>query len=40
MGMNFKAPFFDDPGNFLLVIAAMAVLAVLILGVARLRHWI
>ncbi|MCY7418400.1 MAG: CorA family divalent cation transporter [Chloroflexi bacterium] len=40
MGMNFKAPLFDDPGNFPVVILAMALLALLILGVARFRHWI
>jgi Mg2+ and Co2+ transporter CorA len=40
MGMNFDLPFFDDSSNFWLVIAAMPVLAVLILAVARFRHWI
>jgi magnesium transporter len=40
MGMNFQIPFFDDPGNYLLVVVLMALLALLILGVARLRHWI
>lgn len=40
MGMNFKAPLFDDPGNFQLVIGLMAAMAVVILVVARLRHWI
>jgi magnesium/cobalt transport protein CorA len=40
MGMNFKLPFFDDPANFWLVAGAMVVFAVLILGVARARHWI
>ena len=40
MGMNFKLPFFDDAGNFWLVVGAMALFAVLILGVARRRRWI
>jgi magnesium transporter len=40
MGMNFKLPFFEDPGNFWLVIGAMVLFAVLILGVARARDWI
>jgi Mg2+ and Co2+ transporter CorA len=40
MGMNFKAPLFDDPGNFPVVIAAMLGLAVLILGFARWRRWV
>jgi magnesium transporter len=39
MGMNFKLAFFDDPGNVWIVLGSMAVLAVLILAVARLRHW-
>ena len=40
MGMNFKLGFFDDPNHFWLVVAAMLGLAVLILGIARFRHWI
>ncbi|HEX2753943.1 MAG TPA: CorA family divalent cation transporter [Candidatus Limnocylindrales bacterium] len=40
MGMNFKAPIFDDPNNFLVVIAAMLTFSVSILGVARWRHWV
>ena len=40
MGMNFQIPFFADPGNYALVVAAMVVLALVILGFARLRHWI
>ena len=40
MGMNFELPFFDDPGNFWLVIGAMILFAVVILGVARARDWI
>ncbi len=40
MGMNFKPGFFDDPTNFFIVIGAMVVLAVGILLVARMRHWI
>jgi len=40
MGMNFKAPIFDDPNNFLVVIGAMIAFSLTILGVARWRHWI
>ena len=40
MGMNFRVPLFDDPGNFLWVVALMALLAGSILGFARLRRWI
>lgn len=40
MGMNFKLGFFDNPENFWLVAVAMLGLAVLVIGVARLRHWI
>jgi len=40
MGMNFKAPVFDDPNNFLVVIAAMVAFSLSILGIARWRHWI
>ena len=40
MGMNFQIPFFQDPGNFLVVVLVMTLLAVVILGLARLRHWI
>jgi magnesium transporter len=40
MGMNFKLPFFDQPGNFWLVIAAMVALAAAILGLSRWRGWI
>jgi magnesium transporter len=40
MGMNFKLPIFDETANFFLVIAAMVILAVAILGVARWRRWI
>jgi magnesium transporter len=40
MGMNFKAPIFEDPNNFWLVIGAMVVFAVVILGIARWRDWI
>ena len=35
MGMNFKLPFFDEPGNFWIVVAAMVVFAVAIV-IARL----
>ena len=40
MGMNFELPFFDDPGNFWLALAAMLGLAALILIAARIRGWI
>ena len=40
MGMNFPVPFFDEPRNFLVVLATMGGLAVAILIAARLRHWI
>ncbi len=40
MGMNFKLGFFDEPLNFWVVIAGMAVFAVGILAVGRLRHWL
>jgi len=39
MGMNFKLPFFDESGNFFLIVGAMAVFAVVLLGIARLRRW-
>jgi magnesium transporter len=40
MGMNFKAPIFDDPNNFYVVVGAMLVFSLSILGIARWRHWI
>jgi magnesium transporter len=40
MGMNFKMSFFDDPGNFWLVIGAIVVFAIVILVTARWRRWI
>ncbi|HEX5012789.1 MAG TPA: CorA family divalent cation transporter [Candidatus Limnocylindrales bacterium] len=40
MGMNFQLAFFDNSANFLLVLAAMVVLAVAILVIARWRRWI
>jgi magnesium transporter len=40
MGMNFKLPFFDQPGNFWLVIAAMVALAIGIFGASRWKGWI
>jgi len=40
MGMNFKIPFFEEPGNFWLAIVAMLTLAVGVLGVSRWRGWI
>jgi Mg2+ and Co2+ transporter CorA len=40
MGMNFHVPFFDDPSNFLVVLGTMGALAVVIVAIARWRHWI
>ncbi len=40
MGMNFAMPFFDDTTNFWFVVGSMAVMAVVILGIARWRDWI
>lgn len=40
MGMNFKLGFFDEAGNFFVVVSAMVVLAVGILVAARWRRWI
>jgi Mg2+ and Co2+ transporter CorA len=40
MGMNFQLDFFDNTGNFWVVITAMVVFAVAILGVARWRRWL
>ncbi|MEO8438483.1 MAG: CorA family divalent cation transporter, partial [Chloroflexota bacterium] len=40
MGMNFKLPFFDDAGNFWLVVGAMAVFGIGMVVAARWRHWI
>jgi Mg2+ and Co2+ transporter CorA len=40
MGMNFQVPFFDDPGNFLIVVGAMAALAIASLALARWRGWL
>ena len=40
MGMNFKLPFFEEPGNFWVVAGAMTIMAVSILGAARWRRWL
>ncbi len=40
MGMNFAMPFFEDTGNFAVVLGSMVALAVGILAVARWRDWI
>jgi magnesium transporter len=40
MGMNFAMPFFEDTTNFWIVIATMAVMAAVILGISRGRGWI
>ncbi|MGK2851639.1 MAG: CorA family divalent cation transporter [Candidatus Limnocylindrales bacterium] len=39
MGMNFDVPFFEDSGNFYVVLAAMAGFAALLLVIARRRRW-
>ncbi|MEX2420755.1 MAG: CorA family divalent cation transporter, partial [Actinomycetota bacterium] len=40
MGMNFQIPFFEQSENFFLVIGAMALVAFLLLVLARWRRWI
>jgi hypothetical protein len=40
MGMNFKLDFFDDTGNFVLVVGTMIVFGVSLLGAARWRGWL
>ncbi len=40
MGMNFKVGFFDDPTMFWVVIGVMAVIAILVLVLARRQRWI
>jgi Mg2+ and Co2+ transporter CorA len=40
MGMNFKLDFFDNTGNFGLVVGAMVVFGVSLLGAARWRRWL
>jgi magnesium transporter len=40
MGMNFRLAFFDDPTNFWYVLVGMGLMALLILVVARWRHWL
>jgi magnesium transporter len=40
MGMNFQVGFFENPGNFWVVLAAMAALAVVIVVAARVRGWL
>jgi Mg2+ and Co2+ transporter CorA len=40
MGMNFKVGLFEEPSNFFVVVGAMALLAVVILVVARVRGWL
>lgn len=40
MGMNFKIPFFEEPGNFFLVVGGMLALAAAIIGVSRWRGWL
>jgi hypothetical protein len=40
MGMNFQVPLFEDPNNFWVVVAGMAVIAVVVLMAARIRGWL
>jgi magnesium transporter len=40
MGMNFKLAFFEEPNNAWIAIGSMALLAALILAVARWRRWL
>jgi Mg2+ and Co2+ transporter CorA len=40
MGMNFQMDFFDDSGNFAVVVGAMVLFGVSLLGAARWRHWL
>ena len=40
MGMNFEIPFFDDPGNYVLVVGAMVAFGTLVLIFARWRSWL
>jgi magnesium/cobalt transport protein CorA len=40
MGMNFRLGFFTDPLYFWVVVAAMAIVAVATLAIARMRDWI
>jgi magnesium transporter len=40
MGMNFENPFFDEPGNFFVVVGIMVVFGVLVGVVARWRSWL
>ncbi len=40
MGMNFKVGLFEYTWLYWVVIAAMLAIALLVLAVARVRHWI
>lgn len=40
MGMNFQIPFFDEPGNFYLVLAGMVAFSGVLIAVARWRRWL
>jgi magnesium transporter len=40
MGMNFALPLFDDDRAFVVVVGVMVGVALAILGVARVKHWI
>jgi magnesium transporter len=40
MGMNFRAPLFEDANNFWLVVGTMAIIAVVVVVAARIRGWL
>ena len=40
MGMNFSVGFFDEPAMFWVVVGSMVLVGVIVLLVARLKHWI
>jgi len=40
MGMNFKVPIFDEPGNFYVVLGAMAGFVLILLSFAKWRDWL
>jgi Mg2+ and Co2+ transporter CorA len=40
MGMNFSMPFFEDAGNFWLVLGVMVAFGLTLLVAARWRHWL
>jgi magnesium transporter len=40
MGMNFQVSFFEEPANFFVVVAAMAIMGGAAIGVAKVRGWL